>query len=201
MTPADVERPRTSVQSREQLARARQRRQTYTFVSVFSMVVLIGLVAFGNWRSWWTIGGSTRVAATVMCPIQTVIDPELTNVTVINGTRRNGLAAAVAKELQKRQFRVLSVETEAQDKPLNSVVMIRYGPEGKLAARTVALQFPTKVSMVLLKRDSEAIDLVIGEKYKSMVNAKKAAASIKPKAPAKGCLPATTAPAPTDDAA
>jgi LytR cell envelope-related transcriptional attenuator len=192
MTPTDGQRPRTPAQSREQLVRARQRRQTYTFLSVFMMMMVVGLVAWGNWQSWWTIGGTAQ-ATTVMCPIQTVVDPELTDITVINGTHRNGLAAAVAKELQKRQFRVMSIETEALPKPLKSVVMVRYGAAGKLAAHTVAMQFPAKIAMVQDKRDSEAIDVVIGEKYKSMVNAKKAAAAIKQKSGSQGCLPSTPA--------
>jgi hypothetical protein len=192
MTPADQERPRTPALTREQLARARQRRQTYTFLSVFMMMLVVGLVAWGNWQSWWTIGGTAQTT-TVMCPIQTVVDPELTDITVINGTQRNGLAAAVAKELQKRQFRVMSIETEALAKPLKSVVMVRYGPAGTLAARTVAMQFPAKVAMVQDKRDSEAIDVVIGEKYKAMVSAKKAAAAMKQKTGSEGCLPSTSA--------
>jgi LytR cell envelope-related transcriptional attenuator len=192
MTPTDVERSRTPAQSREQLTRARQRRQTYTFISVLTTMLVVGLVAWGNWQSWWTIGGTAQ-ATTVMCPTQTVVDPELTDVTVINGTERNGLAAAVAKELQKRRFRVMSIETEALPKPLKSVVMVRYGAAGKLAAHTVALQFPAKTIMIQDKRDGAAIDVVIGEKYRSMVSAKKATAAMQQKAGSKDCRTSTSA--------
>jgi hypothetical protein len=192
MTPAGMDRPTTVVRSREELLQERKRRQTYTFLSVCALVFVVGLVALGNWQAWWTIGGSA--AAAVACPAQTVTEPELTNVNVMNGTTRAGLATAVAKELQKRKFRVLTILTEEQRKPIKAVVLVRYGPPGKAAAHTVALQFPAKVTMVAVKRDTEEVDVVIGDRYRTMVSAKKAAAAIKPKEEPRGCVHATTAP-------
>jgi hypothetical protein len=197
MTPTDIEHTNRVAPTREELLRARQRRQTKTFLGVFGFVLLIGLVAFGNWQQWWTIGGSSSAAATI-CPTQTVMDPELTNINVYNGTTRNGLAAAVAKELQKRKFRVLSIGTEEHKKPLKSVLVVRYGPAGKLAAHTVSLQFPAKVTMVDDEREDEAIDIVIGDKYKGMVPGKKALAAIQPIAEPQGCKAATPTPGPTE---
>lgn len=196
MTPADVEHPTPVTRSREQLIMDRHRRQTRTFLGVTGAVFLIGFVALGNWQQWWTIGGSAQAAATP-CPVQTVIAPDEVNINVINGTGRDGLASAVAKELQKRRFTVLSIESERPKKPINAVVQVRYGPAGKLAARTVALQFPTKVVMVPGKRKSESVDVVIGDKYRAMVSAKKGAAAIQLKEDPRGCLrPTTEAPDP-----
>ena len=193
MSPADVENTGT-VRTREQLSRDRQRRQTYTFVTVFALVFLVGLVALGNWRQWWTIGGSAQ-AATTICPEPTVTQPRFTDVNVINGTDRKGLAAAVAKELQKRQFRVLTIATEEQDSPIKGVIQVRYGEAGKVAARTVSLQFPAKVVMTRDDREDETVDVVIGDTYKAMVSAKKGLAAIKPKEDPRGCVRATTPPA------
>jgi hypothetical protein len=201
MTPSDVEhagtvrpgkqpRPGKQLSSREQLARARKRRQTYTFVTVFGLVLLVGVVALGNWQQWWTIGGAAQAAS--ICPTQTVTEPRFSNVNVINGTTRKGLAGAVAKELQKRQFRVLTIETEEADAPIKTAVQVRYGEAGKLAAHTVALQFPGKVKMINDKREDETVDVLIGTAYKNMINAKKGAAAIKPKEDPHGCVEATT---------
>ena len=198
MTPSDVEHTSTTVRSRQELIRQRRRRQTYTFVTVFTLVSLVGLVALGNWRQWWTIGGSAQAAT--ICPTQTYTAPELTNVSVYNATDRKGLAAAVSKELQKRQFRVLSIATEHPEEPITTVVEIRYGPTGKLAARTVALQFPAKIRMIEDKRADESVDVVIGEKYKAMIAAKKGLAAIKLKEDPRGCIQATAPPTPEPSA-
>jgi hypothetical protein len=191
MSPADVEHTSTAVRTREQLSRDRHRRQTYTFVTVLTLVFLVGVVALGNWQQWWTIGGSAQ-ASTTICPEATVTQPRFTDVNVINGTDRKGLAAAVAKELQKRQFRVLTIATEELEGPIKGVVLVRYGEAGKLAARTVSLQFPSKVVMAKDDREDETVDVVIGTKYKSMVSLKKGLAAIAPKEDPKGCIPATT---------
>jgi hypothetical protein len=198
MSPADVDHASNVLRSREQLSRDRRRRQTYTFVSLFTLVCLVGLVAFGNWQQWWTIGGSAQAAT--ICPVQTVTEPRFTNVNVINGTTRKGLASAVAKELQKRDFRVLTISTGVEDKSITTPVEVRYGAAGALAARTVSLQFPAKVKMVKDGRDEEAVDVVIGAKYKSMVAAPKALAAIKPKEDPRGCVHPTTPAAPTPSA-
>jgi len=198
MKPSKVKQTGTVLPSREQLSRARQRRQTYTFATVFALVLLIGVVALGNWQQWWTIGGSAQAAS--ICPTQTVTEPRFTNVNVINGTTRKGLAGAVAKELQKRQFRVLTIETEDVDTPVKTAIQVRYGQAGKLAARTVALQFPGTVKMINDKRDDETVDVLIGTQYKSMVSAKKGAAAIKPKEDPHGCVEATATPTPEPSA-
>jgi hypothetical protein len=193
MSSADVERTSTVARSREQVNQDRRRRQTYTFVTVCALVFLVGLVAFGNWQAWWTIGGSAQAAT--ICPAQTVTQPRFTNVNVLNGTDRKGLATAVAKELQKRQFTVLTIATRTPGKPLKLVAQVHYGEAGKLAARTVALQFPTKVAMVADDREDESVDVVLGEKYKGMISVKKGLAAIKVKDDPHGCVRATTAPA------
>jgi hypothetical protein len=196
---SDVEHRDLPARTREEIVRARQRRQTRTFAGIFAGVALVGFIAFGNWQQWWTIGGSSSTVA-VACPVQVMTKPELANITVINGTDRGGLAGAVSKELKKRRFTVLSVETEEQDKPINGVVEIRYGADGKLAARTVAAQFPAKVVMVDDQRDTEAVDVIIGTKYKSMIAAKKAAAAIQLKPEPDNCVPVAVSSPPVTSA-
>jgi LytR cell envelope-related transcriptional attenuator len=178
-------------------ARDRRQRQNNTFLVAMSVVLVIGFIALGNWMQWWTIGGKPADAAQVLCPVQKVTDPNLTRVNVYNGTNRRGLAAAVARELQRRKFHVLGIATRNQGKPIKAVALIKYGEPGRSAARTVALQFPAKVVLVRDARDSRTVDVVIGQKYGAMVKRTKAAAAIKPIPEPEGCVEptATTDPA------
>jgi hypothetical protein len=62
----------------------------------------------------------------------------------------------------------------------------------------VSMLFPAKVTMVDDEREDEAIDIVIGDKYKGMVPGKKALAAIQPIAEPQGCKAATPTPGPTE---
>jgi LytR cell envelope-related transcriptional attenuator len=192
MSPPDVEQSSSVMASAPQRISDRRRRQTYTFLGLFGIVVLIGLVALGNWLQWWTLGGEAQ-AVSVSCPVQVVSDPSLTRVNVYNGTGRSGLATSVARELQKRKFHVLVIGTERPAKPLNTIAQIRYGDPGTQAAHTIALEFPGKVLLVNDARDTKTVDLVLGERYKGMQTRAKAVKAIKPKSEPDGCvMPATT---------
>lgn len=176
---------------RQARALARRRRQTYTFVGLFTVVALIGLVALGNWRSWWTIGGEAH-AQVVACPTQILADPTLVQVNVYNGTIRSGLATAVAKELRSRGFAVKAVANEDEAKPISAVALVRYGTPGVKAARTVARQFPGKVQMLRVSKNTRVVDVVIGTKYRQMLERTKAAAATALKPATAGCVEPTT---------
>jgi hypothetical protein len=194
MSPPDVEQSSSVVVPAPTRVRSRRRRQTYTFLGLFGFVVLIGLVALGNWFQWWSLGGEAQ-AVSVTCPVQKFTVPSLTKVNVYNGTTRSGLASAVARELQRREFHVLAISTERQSKPITSIGLIRYGEPGLEAAHTIAAEFPGKVKLVDDGRDSRTVDLVIGDKYKGMQSRAKAKAAIKMEPQLEGCtIPTSTTP-------
>jgi hypothetical protein len=176
---------------RQARALARRRRQTYTFVGLFTVVALIGLTALGNWRSWWTISGQAH-AQVVACPTQILADPTLVQVNVYNGTTRPGLALAVAKELRYRGFAVKAVANEQETKAISAVALVRYGTPGVKAARTISRQFPGKVQLLRVSKNTRVVDVVIGTKYGGMLERTKAAAAIALKPATEGCVPATS---------
>ena len=190
MTPTGLDHSNALVSTRDQQRLARQRRQTYTFMVVFGVVLVVGAVALGNWLQWWTIGGQITPVA-LSCPVQEVTKPELTRVNVYNATTRPGLAAAVGKELGERGFDVLSIETEEPDEPIRAVVQIRFSESALREARTVARQFPGTVVMEPVEAEDEgAVDVVIGTRYKRMVSARKGAAAIAMTPEPPNCVPA-----------
>jgi hypothetical protein len=184
MSGADVEQSSPVVLPRAYQIKAKQKRQTMIFLALILAVLLIGVAALGNWLQWWTFG--TRQIA-LPCPVQSVTEPTMTLVNVINGTQRRGLAGAVAMELQRRHFPVAAVATEVRSKPINAVAYVRYGAGNAADARTVALQFPGKIKLLKDGRTSGTVDVVLGQNYKAMKVRSKAAAAIAPKPDPAGC--------------
>ena len=173
-------------------AEERRHRQNKIFLMLIAVVLVVGFIALANWFQWWAVGGRRADAATVPCPAQKVSDPELTRVNVFNGTDRHGLAAAVSKELQRRNFHVISVANKQQAKPLELVAAIRFGPSGAVAARTVSLQFPAKVELTKDDRHDGTVDVILGQKYKGMIGRMEGARAIIPAPTREGCTPVSS---------
>jgi len=149
--------------------RRRRRRQTLTFLGALGLVVVVGLGALavftGTWS--WPFGGTPHAAATPCAsaesPLQAV---GITQVRVYNASNRRGLALATARELQKRGFRVPEPPRNDphESKPTTAAV-IRHGPGGLAAARTVATQIKGTVGLEQDDRLGEVVDLVLGQTF------------------------------------
>lgn len=86
-------------------------------------------------------------------------------VNVYNTTWHVGLAADVAKKLEKRGFTIEDVGNDPNRAFLpHEVAMLRFGPDGAAAAKELALQIPG-VQTVQDQRSGPVVDLVIGNKY------------------------------------
>ncbi|GAB3264905.1 LytR C-terminal domain-containing protein [Kineosporia babensis] len=170
--------------------RRTRRRQALTFTAVFLAVVLVAVGALGNWLQWWNIGPAP--AERPPCPEQTVSAADQVKVNVFNATARRGLAAAVAKELKRRRFRVQIVGNHSSTGVIATAVSLRYGRGDEILARTVALQFSGEVRMLPEKaaRDEHSVDVVIGGRYRAMKDREQAAAAIAAVPTPAGCRPA-----------
>lgn len=182
----------------ERRAARRRRRQAASFALVVLVVLGVGVGAFGVYRGWWTgpLGSNegSATAAAKPCPTPTVTAAPVGDVTVrvLNATDRRGLAGAVARELRKRGFDVSDVGNDARGAKVPETAQVRHGPEGLLAARTVAAQIPG-AKLVDDGREGFIVDLSLGSAYKTMTPAKEAAKLTAP-APApspSGCVPVT----------
>jgi hypothetical protein len=171
--------------------RRRRRRQALTFTGLLLLVLLTAVGALGNWLQWWTLGSAQ--AAPAPCPVQTVSAARQTPVNVYNGTDRRGLAGAVARELQRRDFRVLAIGNEQHPARMTTAVAVRYGPGDEVRARTVALQFPGRVTLTANRRAraDHSVDVVIGGLYQAMQLRTAAAAAIAPLPTPRNCRPVT----------
>jgi hypothetical protein len=177
----------TTVLPHQDRRRRRRRRQGLTFAGLLALVPLAALAALGNWFQWWSFGPSGTDRP--LCPVQTVSAPDQTPVNVYNATDRHGLAAAVAKELQRRHFRVLLIGNTETPGRISTAVSVRYGAGDEIRGRTVAAQFPGEVRLLpdARIRTDHTVDVVIGAQYRAMQERAQAAAAIAPVPVPRGC--------------
>jgi hypothetical protein len=174
--------------------RRRQRRQAWTFTTLVALVLLVGLVAAGQWMQWWTIGGVPQRTSATPCPRQTTTAPQRVTVNVYNATQTFGLARTVARELQARGFRVATITNDTTGTPIKGVAVIRRGPAGVLAARTLQLQLNGPTTVVDDGRSSRSVDIVVGPAYRAMRPRAVAAKAVAPVPMPTGCVEATAGP-------
>jgi hypothetical protein len=94
-------------------------------------------------------------------------DPTLIQVTVLNASNTRGLARTVTEQLRTAGFEsIVSPDNDpvypAGD--LRCVGMIRYGPAGAAAARTMLLIMPCG-QLVVDTRVDDSVDMVLGALY------------------------------------
>jgi hypothetical protein len=173
----------------------RRRRQAWTFVTLVSLVLVTGLVSLGHAMRWWTVGGEQVRSVRVPCPAETAEDPQDVTLGVYNATNRFGLARAVAREMQARGFRVNTITNDDSGRPVTAAAVVRHGPYGRLAAKSVAAQVVGPVTVVDDGRGSDTVDLVLGVAYKAMVPRPQASQAIAPVPTPVGCRRVTAGPA------
>jgi hypothetical protein len=172
----------------------RRKRQAWTFATLVSLVLVTGVVALGQAMRWWTIGGEPTRAVRLPCPSETAADPEQVTLRIYNATDRFGLARTVAREYQARGFTVAAIGNDASGQVYQQSAIVRHGPAGKLAARSVAAQVAGPVSVQQDKRDTKSVDLVLGRGYKAMVPRPQASKAIAPVPTPAGCRRVTPPP-------
>ena len=88
-------------------------------------------------------------------------------VTVLNASKRSGLAAVVAKKLEDRKFVV--AETNNAKEP-RATVAIQFGVGGVAQGYTLAAHFPN-AALILDEREDATVDLLIGENFTDLLAA------------------------------
>ncbi|MBK6872846.1 MAG: LytR C-terminal domain-containing protein [Kineosporiaceae bacterium] len=171
----------------------RERRQTITFLVFFSVIVVLGLLALAAYFGKLDFGvGSGKPAALPTCPSAAPsLQPNAVSVNVYNASSRNGLALATMRDLQKRGFKVPAAPAnDPMKSKVTTMAVVRHGPTGDVAAKTVAAAVAGEVTFVQDDRTTSDVDLVLGQTFKLKPIA--AAAPGTPSAPAAEptCVPA-----------
>lgn len=134
----------------------------------------------------------------MVMPAVLLPDPSEVKVNVYNSTKKSGLAAVTAAELEARGFVVKKVTNDPTGAQVKGVAEIRFGPAAEDGARLVAYQFPG-AKMVLVGRTGKRVDVALGAAFRAMPTTQDVAsalASPSPSASGPGCAsPGATAPA------
>ena len=131
----------------------------------------------------------------LVMPAVLLPDPSEVKVNVFNSTKKSGLAAVTAAELQARGFVVKKVTNDPTGAQVKGVAEIRYGPAAEEGAKLVAFHFPG-AKMVLVGRTGKRVDVALGAAFRTMPTAQDvnaALASPSPTASGPGCASPSTA--------
>ncbi|WP_062294587.1 LytR C-terminal domain-containing protein [Demequina phytophila] len=167
-----TERPNARPDARRaKVRRHRRERQIIVFGVLLVLVAFAGVFAAGVYRgdvegpfsqAFVTPAGAFESDVTLVCPpaSSTQVKHSNVGVRVLNGTDTNGLAGAVADDLESRYFVVVS--TENWGRTYGDYVRLYFGPDGVRQAYTVALNFDGEVDMVLDNREGTLVDVILG---------------------------------------
>lgn len=199
-TPAPTAAQRSTKDAqRAAYRRRKQQRETFVFTVLGSIMVLVALlgivIGFGIVPFPFFNGFSekTKIATvgSVPCPLAPgdYLAPKKSELKVLNGTDRNGLAGDVKKELEALGFVVTNTDN-APSGESTAPVLIVSGPAGVNAAYTVAEAFPESI-IELDSRPDPTVTITLGEGYEHVLSKEqfdRATKDRKPK-PRPGCLP------------
>jgi len=114
-------------------------------------------------------------------------------VRVLNDTPRQGLAAAVGRQLTARGFRVSAIGNDPSPARVTGTVELRHGRRGVLAAQTVARHI-SGARTRLDARPDPGVDVVLGAGFRRLATGAEIAAAQAAQAKAAAAQRATAAP-------
>ncbi|MDP9396838.1 MAG: LytR C-terminal domain-containing protein [Actinomycetota bacterium] len=115
----------------------------------------------------------------LVAPAPPPAPPERVTVNVYNATDRQGLAAQVADDLEKRGFRIKKVGNAAAKADVPGPAEVRSGPKGDAAKVALAAHVDAETLVTDVRKDT-TVDLVIGRSFQQLLTPQDAAAALAP---------------------
>ena len=141
---------------------ARRRRAIITF----AIVALLLFFAFWYALSYIRADDARRAQPSAGRSPMCTLEPADITVNVLNGTKREGLAASVSGNLRKRGF-VIGTVGNAKSAAAG-VGELRFGPSAGDHAKVVARHVGA-AKQVQLKREGAKVDIVLGKDFTQLV--------------------------------
>ena len=179
------------------MSEPRRRRPLPALVCLIALTLLTALV-------WWRVlnrnDGSAEAKNKDSCSNsqQTTLPyPSKVTVSVLNSTKRTGLAKTTAGRLTKLGFKISGYGNDTGHRQIAGVGEIRYTADQKLAAKLLTYYFPGATEVALTDEAAGKLVMSLGAKYTSIP----AASSIRAAMTADGVKvqprTATAAPSPS----
>jgi len=147
--------------------RRRRRRRAVITLSCVSLVLIATVAYATSYVQGWV--GTPKPASVVnaSCTSDPTLKPSGVTLNVYNASARTGLAASVARALEKKGFRVATVDNDPLGKTILTVGEIRAGPSGAAAAALVSTRL-VGARVVQDDRPDASVDLVLGKRYRAL---------------------------------
>jgi hypothetical protein len=144
-------------------------------VPPLAFLLVLALAAAAVWIYVLRDGSSSTSASS--CAAVPSLAPKSVTVTVLNASKKQGLANTVTKDLQQLGFTTGPPGNDSGSRPVTGVGEIRHGVRGAQAAQFVGLYLPGATDY----QDTRAtgtVDLVIGPAYDRLATKDQVAAAL-----------------------
>jgi hypothetical protein len=146
----------------------RRRRQRAVITLTCVILLLLATVAYAaSYVQGWVGNTSSKAAANASCTSDPALRPSRVTVNVYNASNRTGLAAIVARSLERQGFKVATVDNDPLGKTLLGVGEIRTGPSGAAGAVLVAKRLAGARIMHDDRMDA-SVDVVLGTTFRAL---------------------------------
>ena len=139
-----------------------------------TMALLVALLVAATWFGWRALR-STPAASVSACTSSGVLAASDVTVTVLNATKRSGLATKTAQVLRGRGFDVAQV-SNAEGPAVPGVGLVRGRRAASDELRLLRTQLP-KAKVKFDRRADNSVDLVLGKDFVSLAPAPKKTAA------------------------
>lgn len=156
-----------------------KRRPLPALVCLLALCLLTALV-------WWRVinrdsssADSTPTCPTTQSTAKQLPEPQAISVTVLNATKRNGIAGIARAALLKDGFQIpAAAANDTAGTVIPQTAEIRYGPTGADGAKLLAYYFPGAKLIATQAADSTVV-VSLGAKYTSVAAKTTVAATLK----------------------